>query len=326
MKPLRQEILSLLKKQNRIFWNLAKHLSYSLSDLIKELNLLHKEKIIETKNNKISLTSKGKKLTENLLIPINWNKAYSNKLLKKFLKEIKNRPKALQKFDQGVILPKDTIQRTIVMGERQDIDRKNILIIGDDDLVSVSIALTKRAKSITVLEIDSRINSFINSFAKKNNFPLKALTWDVRKPLSVKFKKKFDVFLTDPVETISGIKMFLGRGMESLKENSVFYFGLTNIDCGHKKWLEIQKLILNSGFIFTDIIKDQAFYDFKQFEKYDFGANDIPKKLRNFPIPSAKETYFSSNFIRCFAVNKIKPLVKGKTKINKSFYHDADVF
>ncbi len=327
MNQLRQEILSLLKKQNNTFWGALNSVNASTKELLEELNSLHKEKIISTEKEKIFLTQKGIKLTKTFLEPIEWNSESEKKLLEKFLEATKNRPEASQKFDQGSITPKDSVSRAMTIGKNSDVDSKKILIIGDDDLTSIALALTERTKEILVLEIDERINSFINEFAEKNSFNLKAIEWNVEKDLPKNLQKEFDVFLTDPVETLDGIKMFLGRGMQALKgKDSAFYFGLTRIDAGKNKWLEIQKMILNSGFIFTEIIKDQGHYPFNQFTGYKGGINNIPKEKTLFEIPSAKQDFFKSNFIRCLAVKKITPLVKGKISLKKNWYLDKEIF
>ncbi len=326
MNQSKQKILCLLKKENKSFWNLLGNLSLSRKELIEELNFLHKEKLVETKNYLISLTEKGIKETENLLVPIEWNKEYEKELLEEFLKATENRPKALAEFDQGIMRSKDSVNRTIIMGKNFDVDGKNILIIGDDDLVCIALALTKRANKIIVLEIDKRLNDFINVFAEKNSLPLKALTWSAEEDLLPEFRKQFDVFLSDPVETIEGIKLFLGRGMSSLKGiDSVFYFGLTRIDSSAKKWSKIQKMIFDSGFIFTDIIKDQAFYPCGQFQDFH-KENKFSKTTAEFPLKEkAEETYFRSNFLRCLAVKEIILPVKGSVKLNERMYWDEEI-
>lgn len=329
MNRSKQEILSLLKKEPKTFWGIAKEFNYTEKELIEELNELHKKKLVETKNTLIYLTEKGFSFTEkNEIQPAQeWGQKYEKQLINQFLKEIKNKPKQKQKFYQGSVRPEDSVQRAITLGKNFDVDSKNILLIGDDDLVSIALALTRRAKKIQVLEIDLELNDFINSFAEKNNFPLKAETWSVQEELNEKYKKKFDVFLTDPVETLEGIKLFLGRGMSALKGiDSAFYFGFTNNDASRLKWLKIQKMILNSGFIFTDLIKDQAFYPYEPCSHFERNLNFIPKGMADFPITDTKETYFRSHFVRCLAVKEIKPLIKEKISLQEIPYLDEEIF
>ena len=329
LKRSKQEILSLLKKENKTFWGLLRKLPYSVIEVIEELNLLHKEGLVKTQNDLIFLTEKGVSFTEKerILKAIEWNKEFEEKLLEKFIKAVKNRPKATKKFDQGFIKPENSAERAVIMGKNFDVDSKKILVIGDDDLMSVALALTERAEKIVVLEADQRLNDFINAFAEENNFPLKALTWSIEDPISAEFKKSFDVFLSDPVETLEGIKLFLGRGINALKGiDSSFYFGLTSLEAGKLKWQEIQKMLLNSGFIFTDIIKDQAFYPIEQFYAYVSGAGKIPENSSEFPISNAKETYFRSSFFRCLAVKEIQPLIKGKIKLTDKTFFDEEIF
>jgi len=329
LKRLRQELISLLKKESETFWFFSGKLPYSTRELIQELNEMHKEDLVETTDEKIHLTEKGKKFAEEneILTAIEWDEKFEKQLLEKFSAAVKNRPKALtEPFDQGIMREKDSVQRAVLMGKNFDVDSKNILIIGDDDLVSIALALTKRAKKILVLEIDERFNNFINDFAEKNSLELKAVTWSVEEELAPELRKQFDVFLSDPVETFEGIKLFLGRGMSALKGiDSCFYFGLTSIDSGKEKWHKIEEMILNSGFIFTEIVKDQAFYPVGQFDDYQAEKNKYAKVKAEFPVPKAKETYFRSNFLRCLAVKEIVPPVKGQIKLDEKMYWDEEI-
>ncbi len=56
---------------------------------------------------------------------------------------MQNRPVNLPEFDQGSILEKDVIKRVEFIYERGDLLDSNILVIGDDDLISIALGTHK---------------------------------------------------------------------------------------------------------------------------------------------------------------------------------------
>ena len=111
---------------------------------------------------------------------------------------------------------------------KTEIQNSKILILGDDGSQTISLALTKLPKEIVCLEIDERIVNFINKIAKNEKLNIKAIKYDVQEPLNL--KDKFDVFITDPLETIPAAKLFLSRGISKLHSDSVLYFTLSRVE------------------------------------------------------------------------------------------------
>lgn len=335
MNKTEKQVISFLQKR-KSFWELASEQDDTIVNFIRTINKLYKNKIIECNgrhDGKISLAKKSSKFSrfsqknfdmrckkcegKTITFDSEFKRIYKN-----FLMLTKDRPKPVEKFDQGFVRSYDTVARVAYMHEMADIDRdSNVLVIGDDDLVSIALALF--GCNVTVIEIDERINDFINNVAEQENFPIKVFEYDVRNPLPTKLKKKFDCFFTDPVETINGIKLFLSRGAESLKENSFAYFGLTHLEAGLKKWYEIQKMLLKMNFIITDIIRDFHYYpETKEFR--DFSWKKKVMERVNFPIGLPDCDWFRSSLVRLKAVGMAKPLIKGKMKIS-NFYSDEEI-
>jgi predicted methyltransferase len=197
---------------------------------------------------------------------------YWKNILDEFLKITKDRPLPTSDFDQGFIRPEDTLKRTAFIYERGDLENTEIFILGDDDLISLSMALTKLPKRIVVVEIDERINKFIREKAEEIGFKnIEVYNYNVIDSLPEELHKKFDVFVTDPVETQKGLKLFISRCISSLKgEGSAGYMGFTHREASLKKWHDFQKFLIESGFVITDILRDFTIYPEEENQWEDF--------------------------------------------------------
>ena len=116
-------------------------------------------------------------------------------LLEEFITIGKERPSSISEFDQGAILPENTISRALYMYQRGDLDRQKLFFLGDDDLTSVACALTRLPAEITVLEIDRRLNDFLRQTAVQHGFAnFTVLDYDARDPIPEELQGQFDVF------------------------------------------------------------------------------------------------------------------------------------
>jgi predicted methyltransferase len=244
-------------------------------------------------------------------------------IYKQYKEICKNRPVNLPEFDQGSILEKDVIKRVEFIYERGDLLDSDILVIGDDDLISIALGLTKLPKKIYVLEIDKRLIDYIETHAHKLNLPIKTLQYDARNLLPKELINRFDIFITDPPETLKALKTFLSRGIQSLKTQGAGYFGLTTIESSLDKWFGLEKFIIETGFVITDIKRKFSVYPFsKEDEEWQYFKDKI-KIFKSIGEPKIKNWYYSS-FIRIEKIKNIK--IKNIThKINpKNFYLDEE--
>ncbi len=243
-------------------------------------------------------------------------------LLEKYNNLIKNRPNAKAEYDQGFISPEGVIKRVAFIYERGDLWDNKIFIVGDDDLLSIALALTQLPKEIQVCDIDERIIDFINEIAQKENLSIKAEILDVQDPLPKKFEKKFDVFVTDPVETLPGFTLFVSRGISSLKGiGGVGYFGLTTLEASRKKWYEIENRLLQMGFVITDIRRKFNVYPLVEIS---FGAYEDKLPIYNLVKKKSDYNWYSSSFFRIEAVKEPEPLVKERMIIEEKVYKDEE--
>lgn len=309
------------KKNNINIWDFIAGNDASLLEFFDIYDSFKKNKFKETSNYDL-LTKIGnltcKKCEGRGLV---FDKFFQD-ILMKFKKIIKNRPPAIPQYDQAFIKAEDVIRRVEFIYERGDLLNSKILVIGDDDLISIALGLTYLPEIIYVIEIDQRLIEFIKEISQKFNLNIKTFTYNVCDPLPKDLINKFDVFISDPVETEKGLKIFLLRGMLSLKINSSGYFGLTTLESGLKKWYKIEKFILDNGFVITDIKRNFSIYPIVD-ENTSWGA--FEEKLPAYKIIKQKATvdWYTSNFIRIEKIKNIK-ISNPKIIFSKDFYTDKE--
>lgn len=177
--------------------------------------------------------------------------------MKKFLEIQEQRPEAIRNFDQAYVTASTVFSRLAIADSRGDIRNRDILILGDDDLMTLALALSGLPERIVTFEIDSRIVDFLEYYCKDMNVDVQVEKRDLRQALSVDMVGRFQTFFCDPPESISGMKLFLQRGLAGIKgPGCCGYFGLTHVESSYSKWGALQKLLLDSGLVITDLISD----------------------------------------------------------------------
>lgn len=331
MNRIENQILQSLLKGEISVYQLIDEQDASLPEFFEIFEKLQAQKLLKVIGGRVALTEKGREIAKFYLKSEVKCKVcdgtgykidpFFRKVLSKFLKITKNRPPAVEKFDQGFISEEGVIRRLEFIHERGDI-YGSFFIVGDDDLLSIALSLTDLPKKVVVVDIDERLVDFINSTAKDYDLKVKAYVYDVQRAFPDKFKKKFDVFVTDPVETIPGIKLFLSRGVSTLKGiGSSAYFGLTTLEASRRKWFEIEKMILDMGFVVTDIMRKFNFYPAS-----DKSYSNFEDKLPIFRKLGFKADYnwYTSSLFRIEAIKDPKPLVKGEVRIDEQVYKDEE--
>jgi predicted methyltransferase len=224
---------------------------------------------------------------------------------KRFLEITKNRPLPVGEFDQGFVRPQDTLRRMVFMYQRGDLEGREIFILGDDDLLSVAIGLTGLAKRITVVEIDKRLVEFIEAFGRKHAKGLITVQqYNVLEPLPAEEEGKYEVCITDPVETHRGFRLFVTRCLSTLNgPGAAAYVGLTHLEASLKKWHEYQLMLNDAGLAITDIIRDFAYYP--EEENQWEGFYDTYEIMRREKLPLPKVDWYRSSFVRAEVVEPL---------------------
>lgn len=195
-------------------------------------------------------------------------------LMQKFDEVTADRPQAIIDYDQGFVTTPTVVSRILLMADRGDLQGKKLLLLGDDDLVSIAAGLSGMPREVVVLEIDHRLVEYINNTAAEYGLPVKAVRYDFRDKLPEEYMGYFDTFHTDPPETLEALELTIGRGLTGLSgEGCAGYFGLTRTEASLKKWSLFQQLLAGKfKVVITDIIDS-----FNHYVNWDY----LLKSIRN---------------------------------------------
>ena len=285
------------------FWEIVDYSDEPLP-LVTELIKLLEEKSLLKISSSIKLTKKG----VNVLAPFGtfqWKDLKCNKCvgktisianyksaLNKFINIQKDRPKPNIEYDQGYITPESLFAKIALADSKGDLRNKQILILGDDDLLSIALALTKLPSKIIVLEIDTRLINFISQISNKLKLKIETHQKDLTESLTKEFINRFDTFFTDPSETIAAFNAFIGRGVASLKKTGgCGYFGLTHREASLYKWNKLQHFILEMNVVVTDII-----YNFQDYVNWGYEKDMRAWQLSPLKTPPRNNWYRSCLF------------------------------
>ncbi|HEX4556071.1 MAG TPA: bis-aminopropyl spermidine synthase family protein, partial [Xanthobacteraceae bacterium] len=157
-------------------------------------------------------------------------------------------------LDQCPCVPDTAMLRALLMLKNGALEGRRVLILGDDDSLSVAIGLAGRAlrqgdltRGVTVIESDPRRVDFLRAAAASEEIAIEVVAHDLRDPLPAQLARAFDVVATDPPYTLGGAKLFLGRGAEALTGDGACYFSFTQWP--PPQLAELQRLFLDLGFV-----------------------------------------------------------------------------
>ncbi len=224
----------------------------------------------------IKLTEQGILFVENTLKYKNFNKALYYSLIDEnadieyllkdeisLLTEIfNNRPAVDVLVDQSKCTVMTSIKRAVLALKNGSIIGKNILCLGDDDFVSVSISIIAKKLfsneeqfncDVTVLDVDKRILDYIENLSKEYSLPISLLYYDARKPLPVIVTNQFDCLFTDPPYTIQGLDLFLSRGISGLKNQNSLKVFFSFANKSPEVTLQMQSSFIEMGLIIKSI-------------------------------------------------------------------------
>lgn len=183
---------------------------------------------------------------------------------------ISDRPHVNLKLDQAFCTIDTAIKRALLLLKERQLIGKNILFLGDDDLISLTTAILlehlKKDKhegyktQLTVYEYDSALIEFIEKQAEIYQLQVRVVKHDLTKGHLELFQPEFDVVMTDPPYTISGLKLFLSRALAALKTQEQTIY----LSFGEKSPttdLLIQQLFYQQQLVVKTILREFNLYD-----------------------------------------------------------------
>lgn len=128
------------------------------------------------------------------------------------------------RFDlyQTPILPETAVRRALLIKEKN----RKIIMIGDDDLVCVPLALL--GHNITVLDADEYLLELISKINEKMNLNIKTINMNLLGKIHMEDEEKFDALFSDPISTYEGFEIFIGKGLQMLKSNGIAYVAVVD--------------------------------------------------------------------------------------------------
>lgn len=238
------------------------------------------------------------------------------KKVTKFMRTVvKNRPKATFDYDQRPVNLATIVRRVGYLILRSDIQNKKIAVIGDDDLTSIAIAITKMAKEVVVFDIDQRILDYINLISRKNDLKIKTVKLNLLNKMPLVYQNYFDTFITDPTPNPKPLALFTQRGLQMLKKNDQ-NAGYISLYPSHMEIsVDFQKTLSRMNLLITDLIPF-----FNQYEIIEHTLTKNDKKL--FVKYDVNESIsFYEYFMRVVATKKsreIKLNVRSEDLIGKA--------
>jgi predicted methyltransferase len=118
-------------------------------------------------------------------------------------------------LDQCPSTIETTLKRLALISKNEMLARKNALLLGDDDLLSLALGTIAESLTITVLDLDDALLARIRQFF--SNERLNLVTHDLRLGLPVDLHNQYDLVFTDPPYTIAGQMLFLGAAVKAIR-------------------------------------------------------------------------------------------------------------
>jgi predicted methyltransferase len=171
-------------------------------------------------------------------------------------------PKPRLDLDQCHCTVGTKLRRVLAMNDADALVGRKILLLGDDDLISLAIQSVVRAqgrgptvRELAVLDIDPAVISFLVARLADAPFPTSCVVHDLREPLPRQLESRFDTIATDPPYTVPAARLFLSRAAEALRGqggNVFFSFGSRRPGAAR----EVQRAIGEMGFVIRRLVPD----------------------------------------------------------------------
>lgn len=162
--------------------------------------------------------------------------------------------KSKRRLDQVRATPETVTRRIKFLYERGWIEERSVMLMGDNDGMSIGLAMTGMPKRITTFDIDRDVINFINAVKSSNGLEIECSRYDARQAFSERLTGKYDVAVTDPPYTPEGLDLFIGRcvqGVNSANGAVLISFGYS--DRSRERALPFQDILTKRGLVVEEI-------------------------------------------------------------------------
>jgi predicted methyltransferase len=169
-------------------------------------------------------------------------------------------PGAKTELDQTHCTVATKLARVLRLHEARALAGQRILLLGDDDLISVAVARLLASagrpaavRRLTVVDTDADVLDWICAQVSDTGVAVEAVQHDLREPLPQALAAGFDVVLTDPPYTVAGAELFLSRAVSGLTaepgRHVFFSFGARRPD----ETLAVQRAMASMGLVIRSL-------------------------------------------------------------------------
>jgi len=168
-------------------------------------------------------------------------------------------PAAKLELDQTHCTPDTKLRRVLRMHEAGALAGQRVIVLGDDDLVSVALAAFAAhagaaPRRLAVVEYDPDLVRYLGDQLAELGMAAEVVAHDLREPLPAALLSGFDVACTDPPYTVAGAELFLSRAVSALAPGAgahvFFSFGARRPD----ETLRTQRLMADMGLAVRSLV------------------------------------------------------------------------
>jgi len=168
-------------------------------------------------------------------------------------------PAAKLELDQTHCTPDTKLRRVLRMHEAGALAGQRVIVLGDDDLVSVAMAAFAAhagaaPRRLAVVEFDPDLVRYLGDQLAELGMAAEIVKHDLREPLPTALLAGFDVACTDPPYTVAGAELFLSRAVSALAAGAgahvFFSFGARRPD----ETLRTQRLMADMGLVVRSLV------------------------------------------------------------------------
>lgn len=164
-------------------------------------------------------------------------------------------------LDQCHCTVETKVRRVLALHEADALAGRRVLLLGDDDLVSLAIASVvarfgsgRMLEQLTVVDVDPRVIAFARRELARAPFAVACIEHDLRRPLPSELVGSFDTVLTDPPYTVAGAQLFLSRAAEALPGGGTVFFSFGSRRA--ETTFAVQRDIVRMGFAIQARVPD----------------------------------------------------------------------
>ncbi|MBO0607418.1 bis-aminopropyl spermidine synthase family protein [Myceligenerans salitolerans] len=139
-------------------------------------------------------------------------------LLRDMERIVAGAPRPKKSLDHVPATPETTVRRALWMDGTYDLAGATLLCVGDHDLTSIVTCLRNPAARAVVVDVDEDLLGYIDAVAGEHGLDIETAYADLRIGLPEIARGTADLVFTDPPYTPDGVRLFLARGLQGLRD------------------------------------------------------------------------------------------------------------